>query len=161
MMSCSNGPISSLQWGCTQPPRRKPLVGSSSGPPGACMTPSSETNTEPVSLRIRGLALQRGLDPGDVDLAHGHHRLERALGRGSVRIVHRLQQHARGDLPGEAPLVLAPAAGAFLAAIADDGVPVAIGLRLVLGHDHEADSLVGLEQVSAVQTDEALAKQGE
>jgi hypothetical protein len=28
------------------------LVGSSSGPPGACITPSSETKTAPVSLRI-------------------------------------------------------------------------------------------------------------
>jgi hypothetical protein len=33
-------------------------------------------------------------------------------------------------LPGDAPLVFAPAALALLAAIADDGVPVAVGLLL-------------------------------
>src|SRR6266550_5043159 len=107
MMSWSNGPISS-QNGCTQPPKRKSLVGSSSGPPGACMTPSSETKTAPVSLRIDGLAFGRGLDRRDVDLLHRHHRLERALGLGRVLVGRQLDQPPRGDLPGESPLVLAP-----------------------------------------------------
>ena len=54
-------------------------------------------------------AAPRRLDRGDVDLLHAHHRIERALcfiaaGR------HRLRQHARRDLPGDAPLVFAPAA---------------------------------------------------
>src|SRR3982750_1904908 len=111
----SNGPICSSQKGWTQPPNLKPLDGSSSGPPGACMTPSSDTKTAPVSLRIDALAAQRGFDLGDVDLAHRHHRFERALGSTAVRIVHCLEQHARRDLPGEAPFVLAPAACAFLA----------------------------------------------
>src|SRR5690606_30012648 len=51
----------------------------------------------------------RGLDGGDVDLAHPHHRLERALGFLAARR-QRLHQHARRDLPGDAPPVLAPAA---------------------------------------------------
>jgi hypothetical protein len=38
-------------------------------------------------------------------------------------------------LPGNAPLVFAPAALAFLSAIADDGVPVAVGLVLIVGGD--------------------------
>src|SRR5215208_7932904 len=118
MMSCSKGPISWSHNGCTQPPKRKSLVGSSSGPPGACITPSSDWNTAPVSLRIDGLALQRGLDLGDVDLPHRHHRFERPLGRRPVGIVHCLEQHARSDLPGKTPLIFAPAARAFLAAIA-------------------------------------------
>src|SRR5918998_3286094 len=52
MMIFSNGPMSSSQRGATQPPCSKPPVGSSSGPPGACMILSSDTNTAPVSLRI-------------------------------------------------------------------------------------------------------------
>jgi hypothetical protein len=35
-------------YGTTQPPNLKPRVGSSSGPPGACITPSNDTNA-PVS----------------------------------------------------------------------------------------------------------------
>ena len=41
---------------------------------------------------------------GDVDFAHYHHGFEDALGFGG--------EGAGGDLPGEAPAVLAPAAGA-------------------------------------------------
>src|SRR5690348_5442700 len=95
--------LSSQNWK-DQPPKRKPLVGSSSGPPGACMTPSRDWKTAPVSLRIDGLAVERGLDPRDVDLLHRHHRFERPLGCGAVRIVHRLDQDSRRDLPREAPL---------------------------------------------------------
>src|SRR5256885_6053082 len=101
MMSSSNGPISS-QNGCTQPPRRKSLVGSSSGPPGACMTPSSETKTAPVSLRIDGLVLGRGLDVGDDDLLLLQHRVERAFGLGRVLAGRQLHQPARRDLPEQA-----------------------------------------------------------
>src|SRR3982751_5793695 len=106
----SNGPICSSQKGWTQPPNLKPSDGSSSGPPGACMTPSSDRNTAPVSLRIGGLASAGGFDLGDVDLAHVHHRLERPLGRGAVGIVHGFEEHAGRYLPREAPFVLAPAA---------------------------------------------------
>src|SRR5690606_21991876 len=117
----------------------------SSGPPGAWTTPSTEMKAPPTSLRIRGTSPARRLDRGDVDLLHRHHRLHRARGGLAVRVVHRLHQRARGDLPGEAPAVPAPAALAFAAAVADDGVPVAVGFGLVFGQDHEADRLVGLE----------------
>jgi hypothetical protein len=73
-------------------------------------------------LRIDGYSALRSLDPGDVDLAHRHHRFECPPGRGLVRIVVGPQQRTRRDLPREAPAILAPAAGAFLPAIADDGV---------------------------------------
>src|SRR4030081_2759724 len=97
-------------------------------------------------------AAPRRRDRGDVDLLPAHHRLERALcfiaaGR------HRLCQHARCDLPGDAPLVLAPAARALLASIADNGVPVAVGLLLIIGGDLKRESLVMLERGTAVEAD--------
>src|SRR5437764_8928754 len=112
----SKGPMSSSQKGCTQPPNRKSLVGSSSGPPGACMTPSSERKTAPVSLRIDRLAGRSGLDGGDVDLPHRHHRLKGAFAW-LTALGGQFEQTLRRDLPGEAPLVLAPAAGAFFAPV--------------------------------------------
>ena len=42
-----------------------------------------------------------------------------------------------GDLPGNPPAILAPAAGTLLTAIANDGVPVAVRLLLVVGGDLE------------------------
>src|SRR3954469_12588988 len=97
----SNGPISPVKNGCVQPPSVKPLVGSSSGPPGACITPSSEMNTAPVSLRIGGDACDGGVERGDVDLLHRHHRLERAF-RSLAAFAHQVHEALRGDLPGEA-----------------------------------------------------------
>src|SRR6266699_2098766 len=78
----------------------------------------------------RNSAAPRRLDYGDVDLRHAHHRIKRALcfiaaGR------QRLGQHTWRDLPRHAPLVFAPAARALLAAIADDSVPIAVGLGLI------------------------------
>src|SRR3954471_22382327 len=97
-------------------------------------------------------AAARRLDRGDVDLLHAHHRVKRALcfiaagGEG-------LGQHARRDLPGDAPLVFAPAARALLAAIADDGVPVAVSLLLIVGGDLEREGFVVLERGPAVEPD--------
>src|SRR5258708_25239416 len=121
------------QKGNAQPPKRKSLVGSSSGPPGACMTPSSDMKTAPVSLRIDCLTLGGGLDLGDIDFLHRHHRFKRALRLGRVFVGRQLDQPSRGDLPGEAPFVLAPAALAFLAAILGDRVPVTVSFCLILG----------------------------
>lgn len=50
-----------------------------------------------------------------------------------------------GDLPGNAPLVLAPSARAQLAAIFDDGIPVAVGLLLAVGGDLERKGFVVFE----------------
>src|SRR5437868_6740300 len=159
-MMPSNGPISPVKKGCVHPPRRKSLVGSSSGPPGACMTPSSDRKTAPVSLRISAHTFDRSLECGDVDLVHRHHRLEGALAPFAGR-AGQLQQPLRGDLPGIAPLVLAPAAHALFAATFGDGVPVAVGLFLIVGQDHEAHCLVRLEVGAAVQADKGLAKDRE
>src|SRR5689334_370190 len=159
-MTFSNGPMFSSQNGWTQPPKRKSLVGSSSGPPGACITPSSDRKTAPVSLRIDRLAVRSRLDRRDVDLAHRHHRLEGALAP-LAGFARQLEQPPGRDLPGKAPFVLAPAAHALFAAILSDRVPVAVGLFLTVGEDHEADGLVGLEVRAAIQTDERLAENGE
>src|SRR2546430_886781 len=58
----------------------------------------------------------------------------------------RLCHHARRDLPGDAPLVLPPAARTLLASIADNGVPVAVGLLLIIGGDLKRESFVMLER---------------
>src|SRR6476661_10429797 len=74
------------------------------------------------------------LDRGDVDLLHRHHRLEGAL-RLSTTSRKSIGERAWSDLPGEAPAILAPAALAFLPAIADDRVAVAVGLLLRVRRD--------------------------
>src|SRR5690606_6573924 len=92
------------------------------------------------------------LDRGHVDLLHRHHRLEGAPGFVAASR-HGLGEHTWRDLPREAPLVLAPAALALLPAIADDGVPVAVGFLLILGHHLEAEGLAVLEGGAAVQAE--------
>jgi hypothetical protein len=76
-----------------------------------------------------------GLDGGDVDLFHRHHRIERALGGGGIGVGDPLGQSDRRNLPGEAPFVLAPTARTLLAAVGDDRVPVKIGFGQVGGYD--------------------------
>src|SRR5258707_3358321 len=95
-------------------------------------------------------AAPRRFDRGDVDFLHAHHGVECPLcfiaaGR------QRLCQHARRDLPGNAPLVLAPAARTLLASIADNGVPLAVGLLLIIGGDLKRDSFVMLVRGTAVE----------
>ena len=97
-------------------------------------------------------AAPRRLDRGNVDLLHAHHSIERALcftATGGQC----LRQYARRDLPGDAPLVFAPPARALLAAIADDGVPIAVGLLLIVGGDLEREGFVVLERRTAVEAE--------
>src|SRR3954452_17671158 len=54
-------PTSSSATGFCQPPCSKPLSASSSGPPGACMTPSSVRNVQTMILRMVR-SLRRGVD---------------------------------------------------------------------------------------------------
>src|SRR3569833_3047247 len=112
-------------------------------------TPPSAPSTSP-----------RGLDGGDVDLPHGHHRLEGALclvASGGKR----LGQRTWGDLPGESPAILAPAARAFLSAIAHDGVPVAVGFFLVVRGDLERESFAVRKDRAAVETETGDSQHGE
>src|ERR687895_1278603 len=98
------------------------------------------------------LASPRGLDCGDVDLSHRHHRFERTLGRRAIGVGDRFDEDARRDLPRHAPLVFTPAARAFLAAVFDDGAPQAISFGLVVAQPPSAyqrrlyyDTVVGSE----------------
>ena len=77
---------------------------------------------------------------------------------GSLR---RGQQSARSDLPRKTPAILAPTAHAFPAAVADDGVPQAVGFGLVFGEDDEADRFVGDEIRAAIETQEITPADGE
>ena len=62
-----------------------------------------------------------------------------------------LRHNARRDLPRPAPFVLAPAARALRAAVADDRVPITVGLRLVVGCSLKRERLAVLERFSAVE----------
>src|SRR6476660_1544821 len=92
----------------------------------------------PVSMMVQGSPTPSRHYRSHVDLLHLHHGVESALRLGAA-CSDGLGQHARRDLPVDAPPVLAPAAGAFLAAIADDGVPAAIGFLLGLGCNLERE----------------------
>ena len=83
--------------------------------------PAGETSTQ-ADTRHASAAPGR-FNRGDVDLLHLHHRFEGALGCRAVRVGDGGHQGARCDLPRQPPLVLAPPARAYLAAIADDRVP--------------------------------------
>ncbi len=100
------------------------------------------------------------LDGRDVDLVHRHHGFEGTPGLLAPR-GYRLGQHARRDLPGKAPPVLAPAAGILCAAIADDGVPVAVGLFLVVGRDLERKGRGLRVRRAAVEAEARDARDGE
>ena len=81
-----------------------------------------------------------------------------AAGSGSVIA---FGQGDRRDLPRQAPFVLAPAARALLAAVADDRVPVAVGLGLVVGRDLKRERLAVLERRPAVEAEAGDAHHGE
>lgn len=100
-----------------------------------------------------------GLDLGDVDLAHFHHRCKGAFGF-SAAGRHRVRQHARRDLPGDSPSVFAPAARAFLAAVADDRFPVAIRFRLGVRRDLEGERLGLFELRPAIDSHAGYAEHG-
>src|SRR5690606_38819205 len=90
----------------------------------------------------------------------GHHGIEGALRFGAAGR-HRVGQDARRDLPRNAPLVLAPAARALLAAVADDGIPKAVGLLLIVRGDLERERFVMLEGGPPVEAETRDARDGE
>jgi hypothetical protein len=103
------------------------------------MRPDSATNATLAQKtfarpRNSASAAPRRLDRPDVDLLHGHHRIKSTLCL-ITACRERFGQDARCDLPGQTPLVLAPATVTFATAIADNGVPVAVGFFLVVGCD--------------------------
>src|SRR5262249_31697929 len=97
---------------------------------------------------------------GDVNLLHRHHRLERALRLIATR-GKRVGQHARSDLPGQTPAILAPTALAFPTAIADDRVPVAIRLFLSVCRDLKGKGFAVPELWAAVESETRDAQHSE
>src|SRR6266540_1329906 len=157
-------PIMSSQYFTDQPPSLKPPSRSSSGPPGACITPSIVTKVPTTNFLMRPpprrSALIGSLQRRDVEFLHLEHDFHHAPGLGSVRIGKEPVQHRRHDLPREAEAVLHPAA---LFGLRDgrQGFPVPIHLRLVLARDRERDGFVELEVRSPIQAAELLAHQCE
>src|SRR5512141_1508276 len=100
------------------------------------------------------------LDCSDVDLFHLHHRIESTLGGGGIGIGYRSRQSQRRNLPGQAPFVLAPAAGTLFAAVADDGVPVTIRFGLVSGCDLKRECPVVLDLGSAIEPEAGNSHHG-
>ena len=74
-------------------------------------------------------------------------------------LAHRLVRE--GDLPGEAPAVLAPTARILCAAIAYNCVPVAVGLFLTIRRDLKGKSFGVLKRQAAVQTETRNAHDSE
>lgn len=101
-----------------------------------------------------------GLDCGDVDLSHFHHRIKCAFGF-SAADRHRVRQHARRDLPGDSPAVFTPAARAFLAAVADNRIPVAIRFLLGISRNLEGERLSVRKLRPAIETHTRNAEDGE
>src|SRR6185295_8929562 len=105
--------------------------------------------SEMHASKITTSTAARRLDCSDVDLSHFHHRIERALGGSGIG--DRFRQGDRRNLPGQSPFVLAPAARALLAAVADDRVPVAIRFGLVSGCDLKRERFVVLARGTAIE----------
>jgi hypothetical protein len=105
-------------------------------------------------------AAASGLDLGDVDLTHLHHRIEGAFGF-STTGCHRVRQHARRDLPGDSPTVPAPPASALLAAIADNRIPIAIRFLLRISRNLEGERLAVFELRPTIETQTRNAEDGE
>jgi hypothetical protein len=97
-------------------------------------------------------AAPRRQNRGDIDLLHPHHRFKGAPGFTTASL-QRLDQHARRDLPRDAPFVLAPAARAFLPAIADDRIPIPIRLVLIVSRDLERKGFIVFERGTAVEAE--------
>src|SRR3989344_5293316 len=98
------------------------------------------------------LSTSRGFYSGDIDFLHCHHRVKSTFGfiapcRQTVR------QPPRSYLPRHSPLVFAPPARAFLSAILNDGIPIAVRLFLIVRRNLERDRLALLEGGATIQAD--------
>ena len=81
----------------------------------------------------------------EVELLHLHEGLHHARGFGAVRVRQHLRDRGGKHLPGQAELVLEPAAGTFLAALLGQRGPVIVELLLGLAGNLEGDRFVELE----------------
>src|SRR3954453_11536428 len=103
---------------------------------GACAT-AAMGGKQPLTPCSKSAAPCR-LNCRDIDFCHLHHGEECAFCCISARSQH-LREHAWCDLPGDAPFVFAPTARTFLTTILHDGVPVAVGLLLIVCGDLERE----------------------
>jgi len=92
---------------------------------------------------------------GDVDALHLHHRVEGPLGASGIGVAEQPCQLARYDLPRQAIAILHPAA-LFGLWHRRQGVAQAVDLGLCLDRNLERDSLVELEERTAVEAHEGL-----
>src|SRR5438105_10778064 len=124
--SCRKTAVTSCSWLAVIRPARS----ASSIPPcrrmgGRNIVGDAQKGASPAVIAPAS-APQCRLDRRDVDFPHLHHRFERTLCRCAIGTGDRIREDARGDLPRQAPLVLAPAAYVFPAAVVDNRVPQAI-----------------------------------
>lgn len=110
---------------------------------------SSSSSTQPCRLYR-----------GDVNLSHGHHRVEHAFGRHTIKVGQRLREDARGDLPCPPP-VLASTARTFLSTITGKRIQHAVGFFLVIGCKLKREDLVVRELWATVQPEAGDASDGE
>src|SRR5207237_359628 len=112
------------------------------GTAGGCWTNVTRVAGPKHVVEDTASAPPRCLDCRDVDLFHLHHGVEGAPGGSGIGVGDRFRQCDRRNLPRQSPLVLAPAARALLATVANDRVPVAIRFGLRLGCDLKRERLV-------------------
>src|SRR5699024_896084 len=89
------------------------------------------------------------LDLGDVDLAHNHHCFERTLCDFSARS-HRLSQHTWRNLPRYAPFIFAPSAHTLYPTMVNDGVPIAVGLGLIVSRNLKGERLAVFKRAPTI-----------
>ena len=87
----------------------------------------------------------------NVDFLHRHHCVECPFGGCAIRTGNCFGQRNGRNLPGDAPLVLAPTALALFTAIMDDCIPVAIRLFLIFSGNLKREGFVMLERGSTVE----------
>src|SRR5438105_5956724 len=103
----------------------------------------------------------RRLEGCDVQLHQLQQRIRHPLRPGTVLVAYQLVQDGGNDLPAEPEPVDEPAAGLRLAASLEQGIPVAIELRLIVAeHDHR-DRVVEVMVWPCGHGLEALAQQRE
>ena len=121
----------------------------------------STTEGLPQVILVTSAQASEGKTTSAFAIASGFARMGKKVVLFDAAGRHRLGQHARRDLPGDPPLVLAPPAFALLATVADDGIPVPISLLLIVGGDLEGERFALLEHRSAIQADAGHAADGE